>query len=344
MLAACLAGGAAYAGAPSISGFVDASYNYNLLAPVKSTVNTYHGYDAKSKSFMLNAAHLALSGSDNASGLGYNVETDMGTDAAANDPNSPSGLFDVQEAYLTYGFGADKAWGLKAGKYATYEGIEVVESGSNPTISRGFLYVMAEPVTHTGAEISYSEKMWDLHVGLVNGWDLVADNNNMPTLLAKLGLNMGDPLALTVSTLIGSEVVAGNTKSMRMSFDATGVNKSIKGVDLWLQGNYGMEAKASVVKPGGDASWLGFGVQPFWHMNDNCGIGARYEYFSDPDGSRTGKTTKRTLMNISVAPAYWWTKNLMSRVEYRLDLSDQADFAGGKKNQSVLSGDLIASF
>jgi hypothetical protein len=359
-----LAGAIAVQAAPSISGYVDASYNANLGTPSANTTNFFHAYDGTAKTFNLNSAHLALSGSDSASGLGYLVSSDMGSDAALNEPFAATGLVDVQEAYLTYGFGPGKAWGLKAGKYVTYEGIEVIAAGSNPTFSRGFLYTLAEPVSHTGAEVSYAAGKVDVHVGLVNGWDQITDLNNLPTLVAKVGLNMGDPLALTLSTLIGTETAGGNTANMRMSYDLTGVTHAIKMVDLNFQGNIGMEPKASNLPSGGDATWFGFGVQPLVHVSDMFGIGLRYEYFDDLDGARTVAgagagahqgvipaalgVTPLVLQNVTLAPTFWLTKSLTARAEYRIDFADKNVFVNGNGNtsgvQMEVGGDLIASF
>lgn len=338
--------------APTLSGSVEAGYNYNLSIPTDSMKNSLHSYDAASKTFTLNNAHIVLSGSDSASGLGYDVETDFGSDAKANKVLDPSlggsDVIDLQEAYLTWAFGPGKTWGLKAGKYATYQGIEVVEGGANPTVTRGLLFGLAEPVTHTGLEVSDAFGKVDVHVGLINGWDLLNDNNNMPSIVGKVGVNLGDPLALTISTIIGPEV-AGNTDDSRMSFDVTGITKVIPKVDLWFQGNYGMEAKASKVKAGDDASWMGFGLQPLVHLNDWFGLGLRYEFFSDADGARTGSGIKDlTVQDVSLAPTIWLTKATMVRGEFRMDFASKDIFQDKDKkaagSQIELAADFVTNF
>src|SRR3989338_7512945 len=71
--------------AANVSGSAQASYNRNLTINHDSTnVNIGHGYDARSGTFTLNNAHLAIAGSDSATGFGYAVELDAGSDAAAN--------------------------------------------------------------------------------------------------------------------------------------------------------------------------------------------------------------------------------------------------------------------
>lgn len=347
---------APHAQGPNLAGFVELSYNRNLsIDPESTNVNAFHSYDFLANTYLLNNAHLALSGMDSGTGLGYAVEMDIGQDGALNStfdfrlvpPLTPS-FFSLQEAYGTYAFGPGKAWGLKAGKYATYEGIEVVEGGANPTVTRGFLFGLAEPVTQTGLEINYTASIWDLHLGAVNGWDVMFDNNWMPTFLGKLGLNLGNPLALTVSTLIGPEQ-NNNVDNMRMSFDATAVNKSLPMTDLWLQVNYGMEDNVTVGTVTDDATWYGVGVQPLVHINDMFAVGLRYEYFSDPEGARTATGVEDlALQNVTVAPTCWLTKNLMTRAEFRMDFANEDVFVDTDNepsgSQIEVAADLIASF
>jgi hypothetical protein len=336
---------------PSISGSVELGYNYNLTINSDSSANLGHSYDAHSKTFTLNNAHLVVAGSDSASGLGYDVEVDAGSDAVVNSGltwGANSGIIDLQEAYATYAFGPGKVWGIKGGKFATYEGIEVIEGGANPTITRGFLYSWAEPATHTGLEVSYNGGMWDLHLGAINGWDVIPDNNVMMSYLAKFGLNLGNPLALTVSTIIGPEK-AGNADDMRMSFDVTGVTKAIPMTDLWFQGNYGMEDKGSAVTPGDDASWFGFTVQPLVHLNSWFGLGLRYEMLNDADGNRTGIAIKDfSVQNFSLVPTFWLTKNLTARAEFRMDMASDKVYADSDDkppdSQMEVAADLIAAF
>jgi hypothetical protein len=153
---------------------------------------------------------------------------------------------------------------------------------------------------------------------------------------------------LTVSGIIGPEV-AGNSDDLRTSIDVTGVTKAIPMVDLWFQGNYGMEDKASKVTAGDDASWMGFGVQPLVHINNCFGLGLRYEFFSDPDGARTGIAMKDlTVQNVSLAPTVWLTKATMVRAEFRMDFASEDIFvdsdAKAAGSQMVVAADFVTGF
>lgn len=338
--------------APNISGSVEVGFNYNLSIPTDSTANALHSYDARSKTFSLNNAHLVFSGSDSATGLGYVVESDIGSDARANKALDVSmgaaDIFDLQEAFVTWAFGPGRTWSLKAGKYVTYQGIEVVEGGANPTVTRGLLFGLAEPVSHTGLEISDVIGIVDVHAGLVNGCDVFTDNNTMPSVVAKVGVNLGAPLVLTVSTMWGPEK-AGNTEDKRLTIDATGVTKMVPKVDLWFQGIYGMEDKSSLATAGDDDSWMGFGLQPLVHLNDWFGLGLRYEFFSNAGGSRTLIPVKDlTVQNVSLAPTVWLTQTTMVRGEFRIDFASEDVFidsdAKASGSQMVVAADFVTGF
>ena len=61
---------------------------------------------------------------------------------------------------------------LKAGKFVTLLGYEVIESPNNLNFSRGYLFTLAIPLTHTGGLASYTFTDWfSMTAGVVLGWD-----------------------------------------------------------------------------------------------------------------------------------------------------------------------------
>jgi hypothetical protein len=298
--------------APHISGFVDLTYNYNTRDPMGG-VTPFHSYTARHDTLLLNAAHVALSGASDV--VSYAVEVDVGSDAEINSGDDD---VDLQEAYVAYV--SPIGLGIKAGKFATYEGIEVIESGANPTISRGFLFGLAEPFTHAGAVLTYKiSDQFDVAAGVVNGWDLVVDNNRGKTALAKVGYT-GDGALVTASGYVGPEKES-NADDLRLSGDLTGMIK-LGLVDLWAQLNAGSEESSA--PGGGTATWFGAGIQPVVHATSALAIGARAEVFRDADGARTG--AEQTLYNLTVAPGYTLTTGLVIRGELRLDWSSEDVF------------------
>jgi Putative beta-barrel porin-2, OmpL-like. bbp2 len=299
--------------APKISGSLDVTYNYNMRDPMDGETR-FHSYTARHDTLLLNAAHVALSGTSET--IAYAIEVDVGSDARVTSGDEDD--VDLQEAYVAYV--SPIGLGIKAGKFVTYQGIEVIESGPNPTISRGFLFGLAEPFTHAGAVLTYKiDDHFDLAAGVVNGWDLVEDNNSGKTIVGKVGFT-ADGALLTVSGYAGPEQ-DNNADNMRLSGDATGM-VTIGPVDLWGQVNAGSEE--STAMDGGTGTWYGGGLQPVWHVVDRFAVGARAELFRDQDGARTG--FEQTLYNLTVTPAYTLATGLVLRGELRVDFSSEDVF------------------
>ena len=154
-----------------------------------------------------------------------------------------------------------------AGKFTTYEGIEVIDGWLNPTITRGFLYYLAEPVTHVGAKLHYTTGAFDIGVGVVNGWDTnngyfaTGDNNPMKTLIWRLGVHLrrrSGPLspAPTAWRKRATRIRAcpSISPARRSSAPMLTIN---------FQGNYGSEKNSTGARtPTKTATWVGFGIQP----------------------------------------------------------------------------------
>lgn len=308
-------GGVAAADTPTVSGFIDGTYNYNLSDPIGGTTR-FHSYTARHNSFLLNMAHVAITGSSE--NVTYAVELDAGTDASFDSGAYGGGLFDVQEAWAAYTH-PDNGLGFKAGKFVTFNGIEVIENTANPTVSRGFLFGLAEPATMVGALGTYAiNDTIDVAAGLISGWDLLVDNNSYKTFVGKVGITT-DAATATISVLAGPEQ-AGNNDDWRTTFDAV-VLVPLDKVDLWFQANFGRETFGDE-----DAVWYGAGFQPVIHVNDDFSLGARAEVFVDADGSRTGVApllSDVTLVNVSLAPGYQVANNLTVRAELRADIATE---------------------
>lgn len=350
---------------PKISGFVDTTYNYDMNRPA-SRITAMRSFDRKTDSFLLNAAQVNIEGSKE--GIGYLAKLAFGTDpsiyksvgtgADAGLPTAPSSVaynFEVMEAYLTYKCPKTSVQ-FKAGKFVTFEGIEVIESKDNFTITRGHLFGLAEPYTHVGAIAGYAfPKVVELWVGAVNGWDLHTDNNIGKTFLSKLGLNLSDQVTGSFSFYRGAEKT-DNTNDARTSVDTTWFIKPSGKLTLALQANAGEEEKFSFadkdgdgIADGGAGHWYGVSIQPLISITDKFGIGGRYEWFSDLDGARHPGNMTHIIQNITLTPTFNITESLMFRVEYRYDWSTAQVFEGsdGLTNKSIaktLSSELIFKF
>lgn len=317
--------------APKISGHIEAAYHLAASAPKgQGTPLLLRSYDAMGRnSFALHAAHLAVSHAlnDEVSGT---IEIDAGSDAAADSYAYGSGLFDVQEAYLTY---KPSNFSVTAGKYVTYEGIEVIEGPLNPTLTRGYLFGLAEPFTTTGVKAHYDfDGKADLGLGFVNGWDNIIDDNGAKMLAFRLGATPSDTFFAALSGYIDIGGKDGHADNGLMSFDLTASVTLSDEFVLWFQGNYGRQK----APPGGDdPSWFGLGVQPVYTMND-FSFGGRIEFFSDKEGVRTLTGPDASFLNITLTPGYNFGGGFTARFEYRMDLAlSEIDVAPGVSTKEV---------
>ena len=345
----------------TITGFIEGGYHKILSAPHINTPVPMHAYDS-GNGFQLHLAHLALKHQLNEHVFGV-IEFDAGADAAYN--HNPNGypdkagtgtLFDVQEAYGVY---TDSGFTFTAGKFATYEGIEVIEGPADPTITRGFLYWLAEPVTHTGAKLHYASGPVDVGVGLVNGWDTnngvfaTGDNNDQKTVIWRAAVTPSPQFFAALSGSYGVE--KATNKDPRLSVDLTGAFVPADNVTINFQGNVGSEKNSDVLTDPANpkaASWYGFGIQPVFKI-DAATIGARFEYFQDKGLTRVGAAfpntavpagtaafTKVGLWNFTLTPGYTVAGAFTMRAEFRIDGASQPILgtgSEGKKTQETIA-------
>lgn len=328
--------------AQDFSGYIDASYNYNFSGGM---TNSLRSYDARANQILLNNVHLGIAGTPSDK-VSYYAEVDFGTDAAVHGLLHQSGLgagpvaVDIQEAAITYAF--SDAVKFTGGKFVTFQGIEVIESPLNPTISRGYLYGLSEAYTHVGGYFTFIPSgVIDLKVGVINGWDLLIDNNMDKSFISRLGVNLGDPLAFGISFYTGIEQV--NSENWRNSVDITGVTKVIPGITLYFQGNYGTETFTDI-SGDTDTKWFGFGLQPVIALTEMFDLGFRAEYFADDQGARTGIPSLNAF-NLTLVPTIK-CEAATFRFEYRFDSSNKEIFieeTGVADNSSTVSFEIICT-
>src|SRR5436309_11643617 len=100
--------------------------------------------------------------------------------------NTPN--FDLQEAYGSYQIPLGSGLTLKAGKFVTLLGYEVIESPNNLNFSRSYLFAFSIPLTHVGALLTYQPLSWlSITAGTVVGWDVARDNNSTMSYTGQFG-------------------------------------------------------------------------------------------------------------------------------------------------------------
>ena len=244
---------------------------------------------------------------------------------------------DLQEAYASYLIPIGSGLTVKAGKFVTLLGYEVIESPNNLNFSRSFLYSFSIPLTHVGALLSYSPLPWlSITAGPVVGWDVADDNNSRMSVMGQFAVTAVKDLALTLNWITGPEQFNedGNPRTV---LDFIAAYTGVKNLTLALNVDYGWEYNeaalaASGTRSNNDASWWGWAAYAAYDWTEKLRTAIRLEYFQDTAGVRTlaaatGAGTRVALWDVTATIQYKIWKGLVGRLEYRHDNANEKVFA-----------------
>jgi putative OmpL-like beta-barrel porin-2 len=264
--------------------------------------------------------------------------------------------FDLQEAYGSYQLPLGNGLTLKAGKFVTLLGYEVIESPNNLNFSRSFMFGFAIPLTHVGALVSYSFGDWlTLTAGPVVGWDVARDNNSRMSVMGQIASTPIKDLTTALNFITGPEQ-PGNNHHIRTVLDWTLNYTGIKNLTLGANVDYGWENKEPSLVAAGlsdtTARWWGIAGYAAYDFTDKLRTAFRAEYFEDRDSARTAARApglKTKLWEVTATVQYKIWKGLVGRVEYRHDQANEQVFktklfGPTSKAQDTLSLDLYYLF
>lgn len=317
-----------------VHGFVDTSYILNFDTPTSpnTRTNSLRVFDTEANGFMLNLAEINIEKPiSQESPLGFRVDIDFGDDAevfGAAGLGSTTNEVDLQQAYVQlyvpYEIPFMKDLNLRAGKYVTLHGAEVIEAVDNWNFSRSYLFGYAIPFTHTGVRANFRPfDFWDTtaYIGLVNGWDNVTDNNRGKTIESQIAISPFENFFLSVADIFGPEQ-ASNSSNYRNVIDVVAKYDVTNRLSLMANYDFGYEDDGAGV--GDDAWWSGIAGYAKYNLFDWWSVAGRFEFFRDRDGVRTGVSTSRGVTNLKVWEMTFTNefrifKNLLGRLEYRFD-------------------------
>jgi hypothetical protein len=311
----------------AFNAFVSTAYVYNSNRPLNGTTS-YRVFDFNDNSFNLDVAELVVQiAPSKRNDVGFRVDFTAGNSIPqiAKSQDQTVAQFDLQQAFVSYIAPIGSGLRFDVGKYITHMGYEVIEGydGYNDNYSRSILFGYTIPFTHTGVKASYafSSKVAAM-VGVVNGWDLVGDNNRSKSLAASLTLIPVAPLSVLLNWIGGPEI-AGDNHTNRSVFDVVAILKPTKTLTLGVNGDYGTEDGTSAVNPGSDATWKGIAGYATLALTDKFSVALRGETLSDDDGVRLGTGNRTTLSEVTFTPAYKLTDHVVLRGEVRYDKANQ---------------------
>lgn len=321
------------------SGHVSAGYDHNFNSePDGGDRIPWRAFDGTNDSFHLNQVALNLS-YQHSSGVGAFASVMYGEDA--QDINLSYGdddsKFSLVQGYLSKTHGAFTAIG---GRYVTLAGAEVIADPANTNISRSLLFMLAEPLVHTGVRTSwkFSDQV-TAYLGVANSAVSGAadDNNQQKTIELGLSTAPTSTTALGVYYYDGVEDDNGNGQSLSVSYlDVVGSLQVSPALQLVL--NYDMVDAEDSGEISGFAGYVNFKLNPKWRVS------LRGEWLElDPDAG-----AKNDISAYTLTVGHACTDNFDLLFEARLDESDDTepfiDDGSPEDSQSTLAAKAIFKF
>ena len=348
-------------GSTTFSGFVDGYYGYNFDHPqIISTGGTvlagnggdrfssYRAFDAPYQAFTLNMIELIADKPPDASNsrLGYHVSLGFGNAMNVVNATDPGGLGFAQylkEGYFSYLAPVGKGLQFDFGKFITQHGAEVIESKDNWNYSRGLLFSYAIPFYHFGLRSKYViNDKYNFSVYVVNGWNNLVNNNTGATLGLQLGWNPTKKWTIVQNYMVGPEE-NNNTSNIRELWDTVVTYNATSKLSLMGNFDYGRGDRTPTVP--GVVDWTGGAGYVRYAFNDRYALGARYEYYDDPQGFTTG--TAQHLNEFTGTFERIIAHHLITRLEFRRDMSNVPSFLKGSSpidNQNTVAMGLVYAF
>lgn len=349
-----------------VGGYVSSGYNYNWNSPnpdgnsgavptagaanASGNNTNIRAFDRDSNTFLHNGKLTFQKPATDAGTAGFRTDVMFGRDAQILNSatiGDDTDQFFVEQAYVQYIAPVGNGIDIKAGRFVTIAGSEVIESKDNWNTSRSLLFNNAIPFTHNGVLGSYKfNDFVDVKLGLANGWDSTIDNNKSKTILSGVSIHPIAGLDITQNYIVGHEQTrtvagvggtptAGNAaeRNLRNLLDTVVAWTPIQGNDRWkILGNFdvGWEERGTSVE--GVSTWHGLAVGTKYDVNDWLTLAGRMEYFNDNDGHRTATLNglvaptgtvsgqeKRNFYEMTYTADFKLAKNLITRLEWRYD-------------------------
>jgi hypothetical protein len=325
-----------------VGAFIDVYAGVNANFP-KPNVNSFRAFDANDGFSM---HWIGLDANVPAAPIGGTVSLRFGPSTTAYaGADAAVGLQYVKQAFATW-----KASGkltLDFGKFDQPYGSEVADSQFDPNYTRSALYWYAQPLFHTGLRLDWAvSDAFDWKFLLVNGWNDTVDVNTMKTVGTQIAIKPSDALLVVAGYLVGPEqpdsvkclagttldaataaCVPSATSTTDTTFAIRGANSRLRhlvdlvvdttpvaGLRFLFNADYGTEELIS-----GRASWYGGNLVVGYGLSDVWSIAARGEWFVDAQGFMTATGKKTTIVDGTVTLGATPTKNLLLKLDLRLD-------------------------
>jgi hypothetical protein len=317
-----------------LSGYVTSSYVYATKPTGQVIVGRL--FDRFHDEFIANAARITLERpvATDKFEAGFRVDALFGQNAT---PLRSVGLAlgdqgDLPQAFVTLNLptGGGNYVQFKAGKMWTLLDVEVIDDVLNPNVSHGYQFAYLTNFTNTGFGVDAKlSGVVDAQLRLINGWDVVEDNNNGKSFMGRMGVTASERLGLAFLAYYGPEQ-AGNANNNRYGGEFVGTFKAASSTTIYAQFDAGGEE--GIAAGGGNAQWWGAGVWGVFDLNPKLALALRGDYMDDGDGVRTsgvlgfGVVPSRTIASGTITLNVKSWAHALVRPELRIEHSNRDDF------------------
>lgn len=327
-----------------MGGWVAASYFYNFNDPDgralgganQGAPGIFYPFRPDANSFSLDQVWIELERPISAEQrAGFRLDFVYGKDAGllSGDFGAGDGLsgndFELYQGYVQYLAPiGEEGVAFQFGKFATVIGAEVAQSPYNFNITRGHVYNLFQPITHTGLLARTSLSGFDLALGVVNetrsfpAADI--DLNKDKAVLWSLGGSLGETVSWSFNGAHGSS-------DSGLGFDAPAGDKEtildlIVGFDPTER--FSSYVNADYIKTensrGVDVDGWGIAVAGRYALTERLGLAGRAEYAAVDDFFGGGNDL--AVWGLTGTLDYKLTEHLLVRGELRYDrVSDGGD-------------------
>jgi putative OmpL-like beta-barrel porin-2 len=227
----------------------------------------------------------------------------------------------VQEANA--GFSPCKNTWIDAGYFLTHIGGEGVFPVYNYFQSLS-LCTFYEPFFQSGIRISYTGKKFYGALHILNGYNVLADNNKNKSAGLTLGYKPNDKIEITLNNIAGNEQPGGMPGKLRIYNNLVFKFFPAKKVDVIVCGDICYQEKSKISDSTSAAGMFSGFASVKYHISKKFSISARGEFIMDKDGIMTGVFPESDLnlsglsaTGISGAIEYDHTENFYVRLETR---------------------------
>lgn len=263
-----------------VSAFIDVYYAHDFGRPAAKD-RPFVTQAVRSGEFNVNLAHIAVAA--NHPDMRGRLVVQAGTAVQANyagEPtlganSGPSLARHLEEATLGVRLGS-QVW-LDAGIYLSYIGAEGWVSSTNLAYTRSYVAEFS-PYYLSGARLTWtpSSKV-TLQAHLVNGWQIISENNDAKAFGARVDYAPGSGVTLSYAAFVGNEQAAGAESRLRL-FQQVMARGATGRFEWMAQLDYGRQEAALET-----VDWWGGVAIASLTMDPSTRFAARIERFADPD-------------------------------------------------------------